>query len=58
MGCRAKGARLGVPDLIDFVREELLVPVQGDGFHLSTMVNLHGHQLCAILCGQLQSGIE
>ena len=49
MGCRAKGAILGVPGLIDFVGEELLVPAQGDGIHLSTRINLHSHQLCVVL---------
>ena len=36
MGCRAKGARLGLPRLIDFVGEEFLVPAQGDSIHLGT----------------------
>ena len=58
MGCRVKGARLGVPSLVDFVRKELPVPAQGDGIHLSTRTNLHGHELCVALCGELQMSIE
>ena len=58
MGCRAKGARFGVPGLIDFLGEKLPVPVQGDGVHLSTRVDLDSHQLYAILCGELQSSVE
>ena len=29
MGCRAKDVGLGIAGLIDFLREELLVPAQG-----------------------------
>ena len=58
MGCRTKGARLGIPGLIDFLGEEHPVLAQGDHIHLSTRVNIHGNQLCAILCGELQLSIE
>ena len=43
MGCRVKGARLGIPGFINFVGEKILVPAQGDGIHLSTRVYLHSH---------------
>ena len=58
MEYRAKGTGLGIPGHIDFVGEELLVPPQGDGIHLSTRVSLHSHQPCAILCGELELSVE
>ena len=58
MGCRDKGAGLGVPGLIGFVGEELPVPAQGDGINLSTRVSYHGGQIHTILCGELKSSVE
>ena len=58
MGRSAEGIGLRVPGLIDILGEELLVPAQGDAIHLNTRVNLHGHQLGAILGGKLEPHVE
>ena len=58
VGSWSEGIGLRVPGLISFLGEKLLVPVQGDGIHLSTRVNLHGHQLSAILGGELEFCVE
>ena len=58
MGCRTEGVGFRVPGLIEFLREKLLVPAQGDSIHLSTRVNLVGHQVGTILCRELEHCVE
>ena len=58
MGCRGEGARFGMPQLNNFVGEELLLLAQGDCVYLSTWVYLHGHHIHTILLGEVQAGVE
>ena len=49
---------LGVPGVIKFMGEEVLVLAEGDGYDLSSRVYLHGHQFDAVSCGKLEPGIK
>ena len=58
MGSRSDGTGFGVPGVINFMGEELLVLSQGDGVDLNTRVYLDGHQFGAISCWELEPGIK
>ena len=58
VGSRKEGIRLGVPGFVELVGEQGIILAHGDSVALSTRINLHGHVLYSVTCGQVQPAKE